>query len=168
MFIDIYYHLLPLSCSWARAPFPATVYIESESTRSDRKIRSVQVCGLGLVGQSFGRPQSFRPIPPLVHRRATQSIYSRTTEIIFLSIHSPSSVPSVQFVRPKRVNTRGFVLFPHYESRKAEEIKNQSREMMAVYWDAVHCQVRVVRRVERVEMERSGTTGGRDGVQVGT
>ena len=76
-------------------------------------------------------------------------------EAISLATSTPSGVPSVRFVLLKRVDARGFVFFTNYTSRKAQEIESNSHAAMAIYWGAVHRQVRVVGKVERVEKVES-------------
>ena len=117
MFIDIYYHLLPLSCSWARAPFPATVYIESESTRSDREnpicpslwtwtrwavVRTSSICRLAAVRQNVVAPFILSPIrlvPRSISRTSTNRLLRADTRRIQSreepNLHIMSSVKTV-------------------------------------------------------------------------
>lgn len=75
-------------------------------------------------------------------------------EAISLATSTPSGAWSVRPVLLKSVDTRGFMFFTNYGSRKADELESNGRAAMAVYWGAVHRQVRVFRRVEREEKER--------------
>ncbi|KAI0269790.1 pyridoxamine 5'-phosphate oxidase [Gloeopeniophorella convolvens] len=76
-------------------------------------------------------------------------------EAMALSTASPEGIPSTRIVLLKQVDTRGFVFFTNYESRKSREISANPYASLALYWREVHRQVRVVGRVEKVSKEES-------------
>ena len=58
--------------------------------------------------------------------------------------------PSVRTVLLKGVDTRGFVFYTNYHSRKAREIDQTGRASLLFVWRSVDRQVRVDGRVEKV------------------
>jgi len=58
--------------------------------------------------------------------------------------------PSVRTVLLKAVDSRGFVFFTNYGSRKAREIEQTGRASLLFLWRSVERQVRVDGRVEKV------------------
>ena len=76
-------------------------------------------------------------------------------EIVSLATSTPTGRPSIRVVLLKRVDSRGFVFFTNYNSRKANEIDGNPQAALSVYWSAVHRQVRVVGRVEKVSKVES-------------
>jgi pyridoxamine 5'-phosphate oxidase len=63
--------------------------------------------------------------------------------------------PSARMVLLKGVDQRGFVFFTHYESRKAFELKHNSRAALVFYWPGLARQVRVEGAVEIIEPNES-------------
>lgn len=63
--------------------------------------------------------------------------------------------PSVRTVLFKAVDTRGFVFFTNYESRKAQEIAQTGRASLLFVWRSVNRQVRIDGTVEKVSDEES-------------
>lgn len=58
--------------------------------------------------------------------------------------------PSARMVLLKGVDGRGFVFYTNYDSRKGSELAENPRAALVFYWPALHRQVRVEGRVERV------------------
>lgn len=76
-------------------------------------------------------------------------------EAMSLSTSTASGVPSSRIVLLKEVDTRGFVLFTNYTSRKSAELKANPRAALVFYWKELHKQVRVVGRAEMVDRRES-------------
>jgi pyridoxamine-phosphate oxidase len=72
-----------------------------------------------------------------------------------LSTASPEGIPSTRIVLLKEVDSRGFVFYTNYDSRKSREMVANPYASLALYWREVHRQVRVVGRVEKVSREES-------------
>jgi pyridoxamine-phosphate oxidase len=76
-------------------------------------------------------------------------------EAMALSTVSAEGIPSTRIVLLKQVDTRGFVFYTNYNSRKSREIDANPNASLAFYWREVCRQVRVVGRVEKVTREES-------------
>jgi pyridoxamine 5'-phosphate oxidase len=63
--------------------------------------------------------------------------------------------PSARVVLLKQADERGFVFFTNYESRKGRELSENPEAALVFWWPALHRQVRVEGRVERLEAEPS-------------
>ena len=63
--------------------------------------------------------------------------------------------PSARMVLLKEVDARGFVLYTNYESRKAQEIEENSCAALVFYWQPLARQVRIEGRVEVVDTAAS-------------
>lgn len=74
-------------------------------------------------------------------------------EAMSLSTANSSGIPSSRMVLLKQVDSRGFVFFTNYTSRKSQEIQSNPHAALVFYWREVHKSVRVVGRVERVSKE---------------
>ncbi|KAG0144439.1 hypothetical protein CROQUDRAFT_622986 [Cronartium quercuum f. sp. fusiforme G11] len=64
-------------------------------------------------------------------------------EAVCLSTSTPSGLVSSRYVLLKRVDSRGFTFFTNYESRKAQEMNDNPRASMALYWGPLHQQIRI-------------------------
>ncbi|KAN0139830.1 hypothetical protein V8E53_002492 [Lactarius tabidus] len=76
-------------------------------------------------------------------------------EVMALSTASPEGIPSTRIVLLKQVDSRGFVFYTNYDSRKSREMIANPYASLALYWREVHRQVRVVGQVEKVSKEES-------------
>ena len=76
-------------------------------------------------------------------------------EAMALSTASPEGIPSTRIVLLKQVDSRGFVFYTNYDSRKSHEMVANPYASLAFYWREIHRQVRVVGRVEKVSKEES-------------
>jgi pyridoxamine 5'-phosphate oxidase len=65
-----------------------------------------------------------------------------------LATASASAVPDVRFVLVKQADERGFVFFTNYESRKANDLRDNPRAALAFHWAKLGVQVRVQGAVE--------------------
>ncbi|KAJ8691770.1 pyridoxamine-phosphate oxidase [Pleurotus ostreatus] len=76
-------------------------------------------------------------------------------ESMCVSTCTPSGIPSSRFVLFKEVDTRGFIFYTNYSSRKSQELLANPYAALAFYWREVHRSVRVVGKVEKVSREKS-------------
>lgn len=67
-----------------------------------------------------------------------------------LATSSRQKKPSARIVLLKEVDERGFVFFTNYESRKAQELRENPFTSLVFYWLPLSRQVRVEGRVERL------------------
>jgi pyridoxamine 5'-phosphate oxidase len=63
--------------------------------------------------------------------------------------------PSARVVLLKELDSRGFVFFTNYHSRKGRELDSNPQASLVFYWAHQHRQVRVEGRVERLEESAS-------------
>jgi pyridoxamine 5'-phosphate oxidase len=64
-------------------------------------------------------------------------------------------LPSARIVLLKSFDERGFVFFTNYNSRKANELEQNARACLLLYWPQLWRQVRIEGTVERVSKEES-------------
>lgn len=76
-------------------------------------------------------------------------------EAMSLSTATPSGIPSARVVLLKQVDSRGFVFFTNYTSRKSQEIVANPHAALVFYWREVCRSVRVVGSVEKLSREES-------------
>lgn len=74
---------------------------------------------------------------------------------IALATATKDSVPSVRMVLLKGVDSRGFVFFTNYQSRKAKELLENPRAAICLYWSDLERQIRIEGVVERVSDQES-------------
>ncbi|KAL9935862.1 hypothetical protein V8E36_005439 [Tilletia maclaganii] len=65
------------------------------------------------------------------------------------------AVPSSRVVLLKELDSRGFLFFTNYTSRKSAELLRNPYASITFYWEPIHRSVRVVGRAEQLEPERS-------------
>ena len=76
-------------------------------------------------------------------------------EAMTLSTVAADGRVSARIVLLKGCDTRGFVFFTNYESRKGRELETHAQAALTFYWHALNRQVRVEGRVEKVQPEES-------------
>jgi pyridoxamine 5'-phosphate oxidase len=76
-------------------------------------------------------------------------------EAMTLSTVSPNGRPSGRLVLLKSVDSRGFVFFTNYESRKASDLENNPNAALTFHWPILQRQVRVEGQVERTSAAES-------------
>jgi pyridoxamine-phosphate oxidase len=76
-------------------------------------------------------------------------------EAMSLSTATPNGIPSARIVLFKQVDTRGFVFYTNYTSRKSREILSNPHAALVFYWREVHRSVRIVGRVEKISTDES-------------
>lgn len=63
--------------------------------------------------------------------------------------------PAVRIVLLKEIDDRGLVFYTNYESAKGRELAAHPRAALALHWERLHRQIRVVGTVERVSAAES-------------
>lgn len=76
-------------------------------------------------------------------------------EAMSLSSCTRTGIPSSRIVLLKQVDSRGFVFFTNYMSRKSRELTDNPHAALAFYWREVSRQVRVVGTVEKISRAES-------------
>ena len=74
-----------------------------------------------------------------------------------LATVSPQGQPSVRIVMLKGLDSRGFVFFTNYASRKGRELAENSRAALLVFWRELERQVTVCGAASKVPRERIGS-----------
>ncbi|XP_052865800.1 pyridoxine/pyridoxamine 5'-phosphate oxidase-like [Anopheles cruzii] len=74
-----------------------------------------------------------------------------------LATATKDAVPSARFVLLKDVTDEGFTFFTNYESRKADELTENSSVALAFYWLPLRRSVRIEGTAERVSRDASET-----------
>lgn len=72
-----------------------------------------------------------------------------------LATASPEGRPSARTVLLKGLDSRGFVFYTNYDSRKAHEMGATGRASLLFYWRSLERQVRIDGAVEQVSAEES-------------
>jgi pyridoxamine 5'-phosphate oxidase len=72
-----------------------------------------------------------------------------------LATADAAGAPSLRFVLLRGIDERGARFYTNYESRKASELFANPRAALALYWPALHRQVRFEGPVQRLEPEES-------------
>jgi pyridoxamine 5'-phosphate oxidase len=72
-----------------------------------------------------------------------------------LATADASGAPSLRFVLLRGIDARGARFYSNYESRKAGELEANPRAALALYWQALHRQVRLEGPVQRLEPHES-------------
>jgi len=76
-------------------------------------------------------------------------------EAMSLSTATPSGIPSARMVLFKQLDSRGFVFFTNYTSRKSQELLANPNAALVFYWREVHRSVRVLGEVEKLSKQES-------------
>lgn len=79
----------------------------------------------------------------------------REPDAVTLATAAATAVPSARTVSLRGFDTRGFVFFTHYESRKGREIAENPWAALVFHWREVERQVRVAGSVVRLDPEES-------------
>ncbi|PPQ81262.1 hypothetical protein CVT25_015046 [Psilocybe cyanescens] len=79
----------------------------------------------------------------------------KEAEAMTLSTATPTGIPSARIVLLKQVDSKGFVFFTNYTSRKSKELSENPHAAIAIYWREIHRSVRVVGRVEKLSPEEN-------------
>jgi len=76
-------------------------------------------------------------------------------EAMSLSTATPSGIPSARMVLFKQLDSRGFVFFTNYTSRKSQELLANPHAALVFYWREVHRSIRVLGTVEKINRHES-------------
>ena len=79
----------------------------------------------------------------------------REPEAMSISSVSSNGIPSSRIVLLKSVDSRGFIFFTNYTSRKSLELAGNGFAALAFHWKEVSRQIRVVGKVEKVDRKGS-------------
>ena len=72
-----------------------------------------------------------------------------------LATATTDGVPSARIVLLKTFDSRGFVFFTNYESRKGSELRHNPRAALVFHWPKLERQVRIEGRVEQTSRDES-------------
>ena len=88
-----------------------------------------------------------------------EAIHSQVPEptAMTLATADKKGRPSGRIVLLKGVDTRGFVFFTNYSSRKGRELADNPQAALTFLWKELERQVRIEGRVEKVSPEESAT-----------
>ena len=99
------------------------------------------------------------------HADPVEQFRTWLSEAMSAGIHEPCGMalgtttadgrPSVRFVLMRGFDSRGFVFYTHYGSRKGRELAENPRAALVFFWPALDRQVRVEGAVERTSREES-------------
>ncbi|MBP9086434.1 MAG: pyridoxamine 5'-phosphate oxidase [Kofleriaceae bacterium] len=78
-----------------------------------------------------------------------------TVNAMSLATVTSDGWPAVRIVLLKEIDQRGLVFFTNYQSAKGEELGTHPRAALALYWEPLHRQIRVVGAVEKVSEAES-------------
>jgi pyridoxamine 5'-phosphate oxidase len=84
-------------------------------------------------------------------RRHDPEYYTR----VALATADASGRPAVRMVLLKAYDDRGFVFYTNYESRKADEMRQNPHAALCFYWECINEQVRVEGTVAPISAEES-------------
>jgi len=68
---------------------------------------------------------------------------------------TPTGAPSVRMVLLKEHDTRGFVFYTNYGSRKGHELEHNAHAALLFFWSTLQRQIRIEGQVERVTRDES-------------
>jgi len=88
-------------------------------------------------------------------KEAVEGGVVKEPEAMSLSTATLSGIPSARIVLLKQVDSRGFVFFTNYTSRKSQEIIANPYAALVFYWRELHRSVRVVGSVEKLSRGES-------------
>lgn len=86
-----------------------------------------------------------------------EALHSQMLEptAMVVSTVSQNQKPSSRVVLLKNYDDTGFVFFTNYESRKGQEIQNNSNAAILFYWDFFERQIRIEGTIEKVNQDDS-------------
>jgi pyridoxamine 5'-phosphate oxidase len=80
---------------------------------------------------------------------------SRLPDAMTLATATKDGKPSARMVLLKQVDEQGFVFYTNYNSKKAQELDENPRAALVLYWVQLDRQVRVEGEVERISAAES-------------
>jgi pyridoxamine 5'-phosphate oxidase len=87
--------------------------------------------------------------------RAAEATQLPNVNAMSLATVDSDGWPAVRVVLLKEIDDRGLVFYTNYESAKGRELAAHPRAALALHWERLHRQIRVVGTVERVSEAES-------------
>jgi len=119
-------------------------------------IKTVMTLGQGVIG---GIPETADSTDPIEMFGqwfdAARESGILLPESVALATATPDGLPSVRMVLLKGVDTRGFVFFTNYGSRKSGELEANPNAALCFHWPMHQRQVRVTGSVTRITEEEN-------------
>lgn len=88
-------------------------------------------------------------------KEAVQDGAVHEPEAMTLSTATSAGIPSSRVVLFKELDSKGFVFFTNYTSRKSQELDANPHAALVFYWREIHRSVRVLGRVEKISRQAS-------------
>src|ERR1043166_6784540 len=100
-------------------------------------------------------PNPFRQFDQWSEDARAAGVSEQDTISMTLATATRFGLPSARIVLLKSFDERGFVFYTNYNSRKANELEENSRACLLFYWPQLWRQVRIEGTVERVSEAES-------------
>ena len=103
-------------------------------------------------------PASAAPDPFVQFRTwfdAAEARQLKTVNAMSLATIDRDGWPAVRIVLLKEIDPRGLVFFTNYQSAKGNELAAHPRAAVALHWEPLHRQIRVVGSIEKVSAAES-------------
>jgi pyridoxamine 5'-phosphate oxidase len=75
--------------------------------------------------------------------------------VMSLATVSPQGQPSTRIILLKGVDQRGFLIFTHYQSRKARDLEANPRAALLIYWREMERQITICGTASKLPREES-------------
>jgi pyridoxamine 5'-phosphate oxidase len=122
---------------------------------SDRRIRDSRVTyEKGELDESRVAPDPFAQFAVWLDEALAFKGLTEPNAMTVASVGA-DGMPSARIVLLRGCDTRGFVFFTNYESRKGRELDASGKASLLFYWGPLERQVRVEGRVERLDAAES-------------
>ena len=95
------------------------------------------------------------PITEFLNAVERAKAHQVDTAPVVLATADEEGRPSARLVLLRGADSRGFVFFTNYDSRKGRELTSNPHAALCFYWSSLDEQIRVEGRVERVTSEES-------------
>lgn len=95
------------------------------------------------------------PITEFLNAVERAKAHQVDTAPVVLATADEEGRPSARLVLLRGADSRGFVFFTNYDSRKGRELTSNPHAALCFYWSSLDEQIRVEGRVERVSSEES-------------
>lgn len=95
------------------------------------------------------------PITEFLNAVERAQAHQVDTAPVLLATADGTGRPSARMVLLRGADTRGFVFFTNYNSRKGRELTDNPQAALCFYWPSLDEQIRIEGRVERVSPEES-------------
>ncbi|KAG8834644.1 hypothetical protein FRC17_007946 [Serendipita sp. 399] len=138
-------------------PPPSTLKVESHDQYQAPSFGPTSVHPNPLVQFKLWFEHARSGAPHEQHHQNTQQSHAVVLEpeAMSLATVTGNGVPSNRMVLLKEVDTKGFIFFTNYASRKSKELLANPHAALCFYWREIHRQVRVIGTVEKLDEESS-------------